>query len=618
MSFFSELKRRNVFRVAVAYLISAWVVAQVADLVLSSIQAPSWVMKALLLVIGLGFIAALIISWAYEITAECIKKESESNCDNSITNLTAKKLNIITIVALILVAGLMAADRFFPKPALKGSDTASIKTKIEMSDSNNSIDKEKTISANSIAVLPFSDLSQKGDQEYFSDGMAEEILNVLVRVNTLEVASRTSAFQFKGQEIGIPEIAKKLKVRHILEGSVRKSGKTIRITAQLIDAKNDKHLWSNTYDRPLNTENIFAIQDEISQAIVKELTKKLGLKSTSHIKINQGTENLNAYELYLKARPLFLSRNNLYQADEYLKKAVKLDPKYAKAWELRAAIQLLIPNYETTDLTQDEVDSRTEMYAQKALALEPNSALALSSLAMMKRTSTFEFRKIFSIKNIMQDFDKSIQIDPYNPTSYNWRGLGYMALGDFEAALKDFQKCQSLEKNYLPCVSNIIEVNAEIGNDKKALQLLEQALDKSLVTQYNINLGLLARNNKSIAFKLVTNDRSLLFGFRNQDALYRAFKNPNQDHRKLIQDINDFISKDPRLLKLNFYQVLLPIGDFDLVPYLPFIWGEENKRYRKSSQFKNRIIKSGILNYWKETRFPQRCRPLGENDFECD
>jgi TolB-like protein len=618
MSLFNELKRRNVFRVAIAYVVISWLLIQVIGLAAESFEAPVWVMKMIITLIAIGFIPTLFFSWAFEITAEGIKKESEINRDASITNITAKKLNIITIVAITLVVGIIAADRFFPKPASTASNTVVSKTEMPKSESNNSTNITKTINDNSIAVLPFSDLSQKGDQEYFSDGMAEEILNVLVRVDSLEVASRTSAFQFKGMDIGIPEIAKKLRVRHVLEGSVRKSGKTIRITAQLIDAQNDKHLWSNTYDRPLTTNNIFAIQDEISQAIVKELSNKLGIKSITPTNVKQSTENLNAYELYLKARPLFLSRVNLNAAVDYLQKAVELDPNYAKAWELKAATQILIPSYGYSTLTPKELDARAEEYANKALALEPNSALALSSLAFMRQQSTFKLRKVYPITDIMEAFDKSIQIDPFNPTSYNWRGLHYMAIGNLEAGLTDFKKCKSLENNYLPCVSNIIEVNAELGKDEEALMLLEEALNKSLVQPSNINLGFLARNNKSLAFKLVTNDRKMLFGFKRHKDLYLAFKNPQQDHQQLIQDIVDFIAKDSRTLQGNLYMLLLPIGGYDAEPFLPFIWGAENKSYRQSKQFEDWIFKSGIFDYWKETNFPSQCRPLGDDDFECD
>lgn len=241
---FSELKRRNVIRVATAYLIVGWLLAQVLGIATDSFEAPGWVMKLAITIIVIGFFISLIISWAYELTPEGIKRDKDVNQGDFTSHHTAKKLDIITIVALIAVGSLVIWQHFIKTNDKVNNINTVIPVKAETSL------KVHGVSANSIAVLPFSDLSQDGDQEYFSDGIAEEILNVLVRVDALQVTSRTSAFQFKGSNKGIPAIAKEFKVRHVLEGSVKKSGETIRTTAQLIDAHNDKHLWSETYDRP--------------------------------------------------------------------------------------------------------------------------------------------------------------------------------------------------------------------------------------------------------------------------------------------------------------------------------------------------------------------------------
>ena len=232
-----------------------------------------------------------------------------------------------------------------------------------------------------IAVLPFVDLSPEGDQEYFSDGIAEEILNALTRVGGLKVASRTSAFGFKGQEaLSMPLIAKKLQVRHVLEGSVRKSGNTIRITAQIIDAAADQHLWSESYDRELTADKIFTIQDEIATAIVAQLAHVIGLENGAPtISVKADTQNLGAYETYLEARALFARRNrlNLPVAIEKLKFTVAADPEFARAWEMLAASYSVAPSWGIVDRDYVALSNRA---AQRAIQLNPELSLPYAVL----------------------------------------------------------------------------------------------------------------------------------------------------------------------------------------------------------------------------------------------
>ena len=227
MSLFSELKRRNVFRVAIAYVIAAWLVLQVSELVLDAIEAPAWVLKALLLLAALGLPIVLLFSWAYELTPDGLRKEQDVDRSGSITESTGKKLNQITIAMVIALVVLVAIDRaYFAPPSRPAAE-----------------------SAEATAVLAFEDLSADGDQEYFADGLSEELLNVLARMPDLQVAGRTSSFAFKGQNRDLREIGEILNVAHILEGSVRKAGNEIRVTAQLINAETGFHLYSDTYDR---------------------------------------------------------------------------------------------------------------------------------------------------------------------------------------------------------------------------------------------------------------------------------------------------------------------------------------------------------------------------------
>ena len=250
MRFFAELKRRNVIRVAIAYAVIAWLVLQIGEVLAPALRLPEWTNSALAFFLILGFPVVLFFSWAFEMTPEGIKLERDVDRNQSITQVTGKQVDRVIIVVLVLAVSFFAFDKFVLDPS---RDAELVQAATDAAG-----ESEEPVSEQSIAVLPFADLSPEGDQEYFSDGIAEEILNVLVGIDELSVASRTSSFGFKGQEaLGIPAIATKLRVRHVLEGSVRKAGDTVRITAQLIDAETDQHLWSETYDRTLSAESIW-------------------------------------------------------------------------------------------------------------------------------------------------------------------------------------------------------------------------------------------------------------------------------------------------------------------------------------------------------------------------
>ena len=328
-SLFTELKRRNVVKVGVAYLVLAWVVIQVTDSAVPALHLPEWVNSLVFYLGAIGFPFALFFAWAFEITPDGVKRESDIAPEDSITAHTGRKLDFTIIGLLAIGLGYFIYESRFSTESettdksvttTEPGSTLEPGTKVEQQ-SNNS----------SIAVLPFVNMSVDESQGYFSDGITEEILNALVAVNGLEVASRTSSFQFKGRDLGIPHIAEQLKVRYVVEGSVRKAGKTIRITAQLIDASNDRHLWSDTYDRPLSIDNIFVIQDEISRSIVEALRDELGIDQITNAKLSKTTDDLSAYELFLQSRPLFQSRTKLDVAHNLLTQAVEQDP-YTFFW----------------------------------------------------------------------------------------------------------------------------------------------------------------------------------------------------------------------------------------------------------------------------------------------
>ena len=389
MSFIDELKRRNVFRVGFAYVIVAWLLLQVADVVLDNIEAPTWVFQAIILVLVIGFPVALLFAWAFELTPEGLKREKDVDRSESITPITGRKLDfaIIAVLAVALV--------FFASTHQWDSETGHAET----------ADK-------SIAVLAFADLSPEGDQEYFSDGIAEALLNVLAKIPGLRVAARTSSFQFKGENRDVIDIGQQLNVAFVLEGSVQKAGVHIRITAQLVDASNGFHLWSETYDREL--ANIFAVQDEISAAIVGALKEHLGLQVEA-VPPAITAANIEAHAAYLRGRYLVVQRTRatIERAVREYEKALMLDPDFALAHAELAMATLLLNRNLYGDLPVAEAIAKAALHADRARALDPNLAEAHAAAGRV-------FRVQWNLEEALTHFEQAIEINPNYSIVYHW------------------------------------------------------------------------------------------------------------------------------------------------------------------------------------------------------
>ena len=342
--FLSELQRRKVFRVASGYVVAGWVILQVALSLQAAMKLPDWFSTVIVSLLIIGFPVAVIVSWFFEFTPDGIKRTVPSG---EVARFKPQTTDFALAAALVLVLAAVVVQLTTPPAAVTTSQRRRR--------------AEPAVSAASIAVLPFADLSPAKDQEYFSQGIAEEILNVLANVSGLEVASRTSSFQFKGQEkIGVPLIAQQLRVRHILEGSVRKAGDTIRITAQLIDAKTDKHLWSQTFDRTMTTENIFAIQDEITKAIVSQLSSRIGAQPIAAPAARSAdTENADAYALFLEGQTRFVLRGqeNIKRSMSALERAIEIDPGFARAWASNTYSSQASSTTATVSIAEEEAPS---------------------------------------------------------------------------------------------------------------------------------------------------------------------------------------------------------------------------------------------------------------------
>jgi len=402
-SLFAELRRRNVFRAGAFYIAATWALAQGISQLGPSIGLPEWTTRWFLAAAAVGFPFWIAFAWFFEFTPEGIKRESEVEPHESITHHTGRKLDFAIISVLAVAVVLLVTDRFVLHHGV--NEEAAI-----------------PIAEHSIAVLPFVNMSSDKDQEFFSDGISEELLNLLAKIPQLQVTARTSSFSFKGQNIKIPEIARTLHVAHVLEGSVRKSGNAVRITAQLIRAGTDTHLWSQTYDRKL--DDIFAIQDEIAADVVKQL--KVTLLGTAP---RARTTDPEAYALYLQAVQLGrqFTAEPFKQSDALYRKVLTIDPRYAPAWDglarnfINETSQGLLPNKEGFAQARDA--------AMKALAVDPDYAPAHARLGYIAMYGDND------LAGATEHFKRALALDPADLNVLGNSSLLLLSLGRLEEAL---------------------------------------------------------------------------------------------------------------------------------------------------------------------------------------
>ena len=376
MSFFAELRRRNVFRVGVAYILMGWVVLQATDFALDLVDAPIWVTRVFAIAVAAGLPLALVFAWAYEMTPQGLRREKDVDRDESITRTTGRKLDRMIIALLLAVIALLGVERVF----FAGGPDPGTETEASLASGT----------PKSIAVLPFADMSQAQDQGWFADGLAEEILNALVKVPDLQVAARTSSFQYKGSSLPLGEIAATLGVAHILEGSVRSGGDRIRVTAQLIRASDGFHLWSENYDR--DVADMIGIQEDLALNIANALETSMDPEALAEM-ARVGTDSIEAYREYLRGIEAFLESqtsaegNALFrQAYEHFEKARSVDPGFADA-HFRAA------DYWRVEISPSRTDTGTSGLSareslrqyheriEEAIATAKNEADRVRSLA---------------------------------------------------------------------------------------------------------------------------------------------------------------------------------------------------------------------------------------------
>ncbi len=614
MNYLSELQRRNVFKVAIAYLMLAWLILQFVDVITPILNLPDWFSKVVLVLLIIVFPITILMTWAFELTPEGIKKTKDIDVEQSILKSTGQKINYLIIGFLTLVIGF----QFWNKSP---SDIKSFE-----------------ISENSIAVLPFANMSGNDNDQYFSDGLSEELLTVLSKIPELKVSGRTSSFSFRGQNQNLKVIGETLGVNHILEGSVRKQGDRVRISVQLIRTLDGFNVWSETFDRLL--KDIFVVQEDIANAISNNLEIELDLATTPTL-ISARTENMKVYDLYLESKMLMSRRGaeNLNKALLLLNDATKLEPDYAAAWGLLAQAHTLAYYYHEIESTLVGMYLGEEA-ARRALEIDPASSLAHGALgdilkdkyhwegaeeqyllALKYDPENTEARSQYSqllartgrFSDALPYTEKSVVLDPlgtiYNLTS----GVILHNLNRIDEGLYYFDKSIEIagDTSFFPYGIRLV---AGIKEDDKELtqDFLKHLLIHNKVTEarfFNSNLV------EAISDPDILNDYLV-----NVDNYF-------EDNPQELNSDNIFagIVYAAMAAKVENYELALKFLEREAELNIENInhdalsnhWAPVFGPIQNNLRFKQIRTRYGMPSFWRTNGWPDYCLPISDQDFEC-
>jgi len=431
LRFLEQLKHRNIIRVGILYLVACWLILDPVHVIFHMLEVPAWANRLVVILMVIGFPVVLLFAWVYEITPEGLKPTVEVEPQRSIRNLTAKRLDRAIMVVLVLGITYLLVDKFWLSKHVTTEQPVTVVAPLAPT-----ITPAATaISEKSVAVLPFVNMSEDKNNEYFSDGLSEELIDLLAKVPELRVPARTSSFYFKGKQETVPDIAKALSVAHVLEGSVRKSGNHLRITAQLVRADNGYHLWSETYDRQL--DDIFKVQDEIAAAVVTAL--RVSLLEGGVLRATP-TSSTEAYTLYLQAQSIHnhaLQLADAQRAVDYLQRALKLDPKFARAWATLAIYRVADWQFFTSGNYQD-VRSEARYAAEQALKLDPKLSDTHVALSVV-------YGLEWNWKAAEVEIHQALALDPGNADTFGVATVIALTQGHFDEGLQLAQKAVLLD-----------------------------------------------------------------------------------------------------------------------------------------------------------------------------
>ena len=440
-TFFAELKRRNVYKVAMAYAVVAWLLMQVASQIFPFFEIPNWAVRLVVLLLVIGFPIALILAWAFELTPEGIKRTEFAD------ELPKKSRRSHAWIYVMVVAGAISLSLFFFGRYTTTSKQSGL----------------TEVPAKSVAVLPFANLSRDPDNAYFAAGIQDEIITRLAKISQLKVISCTSTQRFKSAPDDLPAIAKQLGVANILEGSVQRTTDQLRVNVQLVEAATDAHLWADTFDRKLT--DIFKIESDIATTIADTLQAKL-TGSEKRALAAQPTENSEAHEFYLKGRYFWNKRtaNDLKTAITYFQKAIDKDPNYALAYAGLADSYALLPDFGAGSPQESFPPAR--IAAKKALALDDTLAEAHTSLAQVLYAYDLDF------DGSIRGFRRAIELNPNYATAHHWLGIGpLIRSGRFDEAIVEGKRAVELDP--LSLINN-----ADLGNDYFLARRYDEAIEQ--------------------------------------------------------------------------------------------------------------------------------------------
>jgi TolB-like protein/tetratricopeptide (TPR) repeat protein len=596
MSFLSELKRRRVGKVAIAYGAVALGVTEACSNVFPALKMPDWTMTFVVVFLLVGFPVAMTLAWVFDVGPQGIQRtEQLSETPTSVRTQLRAAYALLVIIAMGGL-GYVLYERGVGR-AHAGSKHSSI------------------------AVLPFTNLSGDPAKDYFSDGMSEELLNLLARVPGLQVASRTSAFAYKNRNVDIREVGDDLGVETVLEGSVRQAGEQVRITAQLIDTETGFHLWSETYDRKLS--DIFKVQDEIAGAIVDKLRIELAPKDqqlAQHAK--PPTQDVEAYELYLQGRAIWKRRGeqNLRRALELYQGAVARDPAFARAHAAIASAYVVLPGYTEADDDQEELFKLAESSARQALTLDPNIGEAHAVLAQINAERG-------DLLDAESGFFFAISLEPNEATPHHWYSLLLARVGRMQAALEQAQKAQTLDPTSAVIASNLAGAYLQLARYDEASRYTQMARDLGLDKDKTSGLDAEIAMHKGEWEQA----KQLLVAQAALPPEIKPFIGPYvdavRDPARRPAAIAEMRGMDPKIAKqTDLIGPYLQLGAVDQVYDTLFealdrndrswatewdfehVWSEDGRKFRTDPRFARLAQRIGIVDYWKQYGFPDSCQ----------
>jgi TolB-like protein len=588
MSLIAELKRRKVFKVGGAYLVVAWLAVQAVSIGFPAFDAPAWVLRVFILVAMLGFPIALLFAWVFDATPDGVKAESGST-----------RGSIGVYLAAAAIAALAVGWYFKGQPSYRAGDVPAN-------------------TAPSVAVLPFANMSGKADEDYFSDGMTEELLNVLAKIPKLNVAARTSVFEFKGKGGDVREIGRKLGVSHIVEGSVRREGEQVRVTAQLIRVADGFHVWSESYDREL--KSVFALQDDIARHIGEQLQLKLGV---GELPAARAAIDPAAYDEYLKGRALLRQRKDLRLAIEHLKAAVAKAPAFAAGWStLSLSCEVSFWYKKMTPAEQAAMLACEADAAAHAAALDPNAAATEHALANVARAQ-------FKYALGEQHYLRGMQIDPSYPDVREDYSEVLYEVGRMEDSARAARQLVTLDPyfgvgwNRVRSAAVALDRRADV--EEAARQMLTIApgiFSKIVLLDYALSYGRVDEARAALAQFQARWPKEAAFA---QTLLPWALGDQGVDAGRLSAAIADappgeasyYLIARRDVARYNAYNESL--GAILQAYYFANLYSSKPAGHAmlRDPHVKAKLVEYGFVAYWREKGWPAGCRPLGEADFEC-